>query len=90
MALSKLKGLEVKEAQELYTQPASQLISGLQIQQIHSLSESIGKIEKMVLGSARELPLSTTKSAKNAKGEPEAVAWRGGYPGHHWPPGWRP
>jgi transposase len=57
MALSKLKGLRVKEAQELYAHPASQLISGLQIQQIDSLSESIGKIEKMVLGSARELAL---------------------------------
>ncbi len=57
MTLSELKGLEVKEAQALYTHPANQLISGLQIQQIDCLSESIGKIEKLVLASARELPL---------------------------------
>lgn len=57
MALSELKGLEVKEAQALYTHPANQLIGGLQIQEIDNLSESIGKIEKLVLGSARELPL---------------------------------
>ena len=56
MSLSKLKELEVKQAQALYEHPANQLIAGLQIQQIEHLSQSIEKIEKAVLGSARELP----------------------------------
>jgi transposase len=56
MTLSKLKELEVKQAQELYAHPANQLIAGMQIQQIEHLTESIEKIEKAVLGSARELP----------------------------------
>jgi transposase len=56
MALSTLKGLEIEEAQALYEHPANQLIAGLQVKQIEHLSESIGKIEKAVLGSARELP----------------------------------
>jgi len=56
MSLSQLKGLEIKEAQELYTHPANQLIAGMQIQHIEQLSQSIKKIEKGVLDSARELP----------------------------------
>jgi transposase len=56
MALSRLKEIEVKEAQELYDHPANQLIAGMQIRHIEQLSESIEKIEKGVLGSARELP----------------------------------
>src|SRR6266481_3443437 len=52
MALGFLKELEVKEAQELYTHPANQLIAGMQIQHIEQLSQSIKKIEKGVLDSA--------------------------------------
>jgi len=53
LTLSKLKELEIKEAQELYEHPANQLIAGMQIKHIEQLTESI---EKAVLGSARELP----------------------------------
>jgi transposase len=56
MTLSELKGLEIKEAQQLYEHPANQLIAGLQIQQVEQLTESIGKIEKAVLAGARNLP----------------------------------
>ena len=56
MTLGELKDLEVKEAQELYDHPANQLIAGVQIKHIEQLSESIEKIEKVVLASARELP----------------------------------
>src|SRR5712691_9783102 len=56
MTLSDLKALEIKEAQDLYDHPANQLIAGMQIKHIEQLSESIEKIEKVVLASARELP----------------------------------
>jgi transposase len=56
MSLGRLKELEVKEAQELYEHPANQLIAGLQIQHIGQLDASIGRLEKAVLGVARELP----------------------------------
>ena len=56
MTLGYLKDLEVKEAQELYQHPANQLIAGMQIKHIDQLTESIEKIEKAVLASARELP----------------------------------
>ncbi len=56
MTLGQLKGLKIKEAQALYEHPANSLIAGMQIQQIERLTESIGKIEKVVLESARELP----------------------------------
>jgi len=56
MTLSGLKELEIKEAQELYDHPANQMIAGMQIKHIDQLSESIEKIEKAVLASARELP----------------------------------
>src|SRR6266851_3594164 len=56
MTLGELKELEIKEAQELYDHPANQLIAGMQIKHITHLSESVEKIEKVVLGSARELP----------------------------------
>jgi transposase len=57
MMLSGLKQLEIKEAQALYKHPANQLIAGLQIKHIGELTESIQKIEKGVLTSAKELPL---------------------------------
>src|SRR6266513_734633 len=56
MTLGELKELEVNEAQKLYEHPANQLIAGMQIKHIERLSESIEKIEKAVLASARELP----------------------------------
>jgi len=59
MALSRLKELEVKTAQKLYEHPANQLIAGMQLQHIGGLSGSIEKIEKVVLGCARELPCYT-------------------------------
>ena len=57
MTLSRLKELEIKEAQALYDHPANQLIAGMQIKHIEQLTESIEKIEKAVLDCARELPL---------------------------------
>lgn len=57
MTLSRLKAMEVEQAQRIYKHPANQLIAGMQIEQIEHLSESIQKIEKMVLGCARALPL---------------------------------
>jgi transposase len=59
MTLSQLKELEIKKAQELYDHPANQLIAGMQIKHIEQLCESITKIEKGVLDSARELPFYT-------------------------------
>src|SRR6266487_5195014 len=56
MSLSQLKELEIKEAQDLYEHPANQLIAGMQIKHIEQLSESIEKVEKVVLDCARELP----------------------------------
>jgi len=56
MPLSELKGLEIKDAQDLYDHPANQLIAGMQIKHIEQFTESIEKIEKAVLASARELP----------------------------------
>ena len=56
MSLSQLKELEIMQAQELYTHPANQLIAGMQIKHIEQLSQTIIKIEKGVLASARELP----------------------------------
>ncbi len=56
MELRALKALAIKEAQALYDHPANQVIAGLQIKHIEQLGESIEKIEKAVLASARELP----------------------------------
>src|SRR6267378_3398748 len=56
MTLSRLKELEVKEAQKLYDHPANQLIAGMQVKHIEQLTESIEKVEKVVLDCARELP----------------------------------
>jgi len=54
--LGRLKALAAKEAQGLYQHPANQLIAGMEITHIEQLSQSIEKIEKAVLASARELP----------------------------------
>lgn len=56
MTLTKLKELEIKEAQDLYDHPANQLIAGMQIKQIEHLTGSINQLEKAVLASARVLP----------------------------------
>jgi transposase len=56
MSLSRLKAMEVKEAQQLYEHPANQLIAGLQIRHIEQLDASIGQLEKAVLNVAKELP----------------------------------
>jgi transposase len=56
MTLSELKAMEVKAAQALYQHPANQLIAGMQIEHIDQLTGNIERIEKAVLGSARELP----------------------------------
>ena len=56
MSLSRLKALEVAEAQALYEHPANQLIAGVQIEHIAQLDASIGRLEKAVLNVARELP----------------------------------
>ena len=56
MSLGELKELAIKEAQDLYDHPANQLIAGMQIKHIEQLSESIEKVEKVVLDCARELP----------------------------------
>lgn len=57
MPLSQLKSLESKEAKDLYEHPANQLIAQVQLEHIEALDRSIGRIEKAVLASARELPL---------------------------------
>jgi transposase len=56
MTLSRLKELEIADAQKLYTHPANQLIAGMQIKHMEQLTQSIQEIEKGVLNSARELP----------------------------------
>ena len=62
MRLSRLKELEIPEAQELYRHPANQLMAGMQIKHIEQQSESIQKIEKGVLASARELPFTSNQA----------------------------
>src|SRR5204863_3511821 len=56
MKLNSLKQLDSKKAQLLYGHPANQLIAGLQMEHIGELTGSIGKIEQVVLASARALP----------------------------------
>jgi transposase len=56
MSLSRLKAMEVAEAQAFYEHPANQLIAGLQVQHIEQLDASIRQLEKAVLNVAKELP----------------------------------
>ena len=56
MSLSRLKSLEVQEAQGLYEHPANRLIARIQKEHIEQLDQSIGTIETAVLQCARELP----------------------------------
>lgn len=55
--LGDAKKMEPKEAPTLYQHPANQLIAQVQAQHIQALGQSIGRLEKVVLGCARELPL---------------------------------
>lgn len=55
--LSEVKKMEPKEAATLYKHPANQLIAQVQAEHIQGLDQSIGRIEKAVLGCARDLPM---------------------------------
>ena len=57
MPLAQLKAHGAQEAPELYEHPANQLIAQMQLEHIEALDKSIGRIEKAVLGCAREIPL---------------------------------
>jgi len=56
LSLGRLKSLAVAEAKTLYEHPANQLIATVQKEHIEQLDGSIVRLEKAVLGSARELP----------------------------------
>jgi transposase len=56
MSLSRLKGLSAAEVKKLYEHPANELIAQLQHQHIEGLTQSIERIEKVVLKVARQLP----------------------------------
>jgi len=55
--LKEVKKMEPKQAPKLYEHPANQLIAQIQAEHIQGLDRSIGRIEKAVLGCAREIPL---------------------------------
>ena len=57
LPLGVLKGLEPKQAKDLYEHPANQLIARVQLEHIAALEASISRIEKAVLSCAREIPL---------------------------------
>jgi transposase len=52
-----VKTMDPKEAPKLYQHPANQLIAQIQAEHIQALEKSISRIEKAVLGCAREIPL---------------------------------
>lgn len=56
MSLSRLKGMALAEVKTLYEHPANGLIATVQKEHIEQLDQSIERIEKAVLKSARELP----------------------------------
>jgi transposase len=56
LSLSEVKGLKPEEVKKLYEHPANQLIAGVQKQHVEQLTESIEKIEKVILKVARTLP----------------------------------
>jgi transposase len=56
LSLSRLKRMELAEAQTLYEHPANCLIAAVQKEHIGQLDQSIERIEKVVLKSARALP----------------------------------
>ena len=57
LPLNQLKTMEPGEAKGLYEHPANQLIAQVQLEHIEALARSISRIEKAVLGCAREIPL---------------------------------
>ncbi len=57
MPLAQLKSMDPKEAKMLYEHPANQLIAQVQLEHIEALAKSILRIEKAVLGCAREIPI---------------------------------
>jgi transposase len=57
LELGEVKKMEPKEAPKLYEHPANQLIAQIQAEHIQALDQSIRRVEKAVLESARELPL---------------------------------
>ena len=57
MPLARLKQTGPKEAQELYVHPANQLIAQIQVDHMRALDQSVTRIEKAVLGCAREIPI---------------------------------
>lgn len=56
LSLSRVKGMMVSAARELYAHPADQMIAALQREHITALDGSIAKLEKLVLARARTLP----------------------------------
>ena len=56
MSLRRLKEMTVEEALELYEHPANQMVAQLEKQHIEQLNQSICKMERLVLKSARKLP----------------------------------
>ena len=56
MSLSRLKSMEMAETKTLYEHPANCLIATVQKEHIEKLDQSLERIEKAVLQSARELP----------------------------------
>lgn len=56
ITLGTVKSMEPGQAEALYEHPANQLIAKTQKEHIEQLDESIGRIERAVLKSARELP----------------------------------
>ena len=57
LPLKELKALEPKKGKGLYEHPANQLIATVQLEPIQALNRSLGRMEKAVLGCAREIPL---------------------------------
>lgn len=57
LSLGQLKQMTGEEAPKLYTHPGNQLIAQVQVEHMRALDKSITRIEKAVLGCAREIPL---------------------------------
>lgn len=57
LELGEVKKMKPEQAPKLYKHPANQLIAQVQTQLIGALDQSIHRVEKAVLGCAREIPL---------------------------------
>jgi transposase len=57
LTLTEVKQMKAATAQKLYAHPANQLAATLQLEQIESLNATVDRLEKAVLGCARELPI---------------------------------